>query len=259
MAIEIQDLKLLIELRRKYPQGEKLCILGDCHFYFKNNILFKMSHYNNTDCFNYSSNATIESFGKALGFKTVETIDIFGKPTHKLDLQKSLPIKLFSKFDWIIDSGTLYWCFDIASVWKNILLLLKKKGFIFHTSSLTGYFGRGYYSFQPRLFTDFYKQNGFQIITLGYRVRPAHIIHNKHYLLSLLYLLIRKIRGIEKKLEWQLFSPENIYLKSASRLDMKFQKITYIPEPDIIPNSALLLCFAQRLKKTVFKIPLLID
>lgn len=255
MAIEKKDLKMLAELRKRYPNGEDLCILGDCHFHFNNKELHEMCNIKKSDSSNLSR-ADLNSFKSAMNFKRVETLDMEGLPTVKLDLQKPIPKDLENRFDWIIDAGTLFWCFDIASVWKNILSMLKEDGFVFHINAMSGYFGRGYYSFQPHLFTDFYSQNGFEIITLAFRLRPPHILIRNNPIVSKLKKVFHEITGLEKKLDWQIISPKDIFLNKSGRFEMKFADSMTDIEPDMIPNNAIVGCFARRIKKVPFTSPL---
>ncbi|KKU92400.1 MAG: hypothetical protein UY21_C0001G0023 [Microgenomates group bacterium GW2011_GWA1_48_10] len=234
MALEKQDLTLLLRLRKQYPEGKNLCILGDCTFHFTDETL-------NRKCGikfkGQAKQTTLKSFSQAYGFETAVTIDIDGNPTLKFDLQKKLPRNLIGKFDWVIDAGTLFWCFDIAGIWENILLLLKPHGCVFHIDALTGYFGRGYYSLHPRLFSDFYSQNGLKIITFAYRLRPPS-----------LNIIEKRFR----RLEWQPFPPSHMFLKNADKFNMEFSDKN-TTDPSIVPNDAVLACFAVRAKKVPFQ------
>lgn len=257
MAIEKKDLKLLLELRKKHPEGESLAILGDCYFHFNIGELQEMGGVKiKSKDSEPKLKVDLKMFAEVLGFKEAETFDISGSPTRKIDLQKSIPEEFKNRFDWVIDAGTLYWCFDIASVWKNILSMLKKDGCVFHLSALSGYFGRGYYSFQPRMFADFYSQNGFEVLMMAYRLRPPHILYNKSVTWYRIRKIIGKIISLEKKLEWQKISLKNIFLKNAGRFNMEFSSFPTRPEPDMIPNNVLVGCFAKRIKKVPFTCPI---
>ena len=255
MALEKKDLKLLAELRKCYPNGDDLCILGDCHFHFNNEELHEICGIKKNNSDNLLR-TDLDSLKSAMNFKKAETLDIEGSPTIKLDLQNPIPKDLENRFDWIIDAGTLFWCFDIASVWKNILSMLKEDGCVFHLNAMSGYFGRGYYSFQPHLFTDFYNQNGFEVITLAFRLRPPHILIKKRTLISKLKESFHNITGLEKKHDWQKIPQKYIFLNKAGRLEMKFSDSMAGIEPDMIPNNAIVGCFARRIKKVPFTSPI---
>lgn len=259
MAIEIEDLELLVKLRKKYPKGKRLCVLGDCFFYFSNRTLFKTCNKYH-DIYSYDKNrATIDTFKTALDFDEVETIDVSGKPTFKLDLSNPLPKNLKSRYDWVIDAGVLYWCFDIASVWKNIIELTKPKGYIFHISSFSGFFGRGYYSIQPRLFHDFYKANNFKIVYSAVRVRPPIIVNNSSVVMQAVIKIFKQLGLLKKKLQWQEYSPNSFYLKQSNFFSIKLSNVFKSPEPSVLPNNTLVSYFAFKEKKVTYKMPILTE
>ena len=113
MAIDSQDYALIYKYREKFPEGDSCAILGDC---------------------------SIWGDFKDLGFKRVDTFDILGNPTYKVDLNEPLDSKYLDKYDWVIDSGTLYCCFNPAMVLKNMTDMIKDKGCCLHTSNLCGWF-----------------------------------------------------------------------------------------------------------------------
>jgi len=139
------DLELLLEHRKKYPFGNKCAILGNCTFWFDKG----------------SNEDQKEKFKQLMKFDTVDTFDINGEPTYKLDLQEQLPEELFDKYDWVIDVGTLFCIFDIASAWKNMFYMAKQECCIIHFTSLVGNFGRGFYNLSPSVLNELYDTNGF--------------------------------------------------------------------------------------------------
>ena len=208
MAIEPEDLNLIRKLRSDNPDGNSCAILGDC---------------------NISGYTSLDQFGNDLDFEKVHTFDVVGNPTHKINLNEDIPENLRDSYDWVIDSGTLYCCFDIATVWKNILGLLTRQGKILHTSNISGFYGRGFYSLSPALFRDFYKANGFNILYSATKTRLAKV--------------------------WQEYSPDDTYLRSSSpnSLDFQGQAGEY---HSTIPNDALMACFAERVETKQFTKPL---
>ncbi len=135
--------------------GRSVAILGDCRFI--------------TSWATGDNAIDLEHFRKVLGIARIETLDIGGAPTIRMDLHEPLPRDLQGQFDVVIDAGTVHCCFDVARVLENCLGLLKDGGTIFHLSALTGFMGRAYYCFNPLLFKDFYAANGFTPITCEYR------------------------------------------------------------------------------------------
>ena len=251
MALETADLPVLHELRSKFPGGSRLGILGNCEFHFDNETLhrwFPGDCQSNTE---KGKNVSAAIFGRALGFSCAETLDIAGSPTHRVDLQLPLPNELRSRYDWIIDAGTMFWCFDVAAVWRNVLDMLVDDGCVMHVDALTGYFGRGYYAMQPRVFRDFYRQNGFDVVTLGVRPRPTSIGIRHRF-------LARVQRLFGNRFGWRLMGQDAIYLQKSSRWSIEFAETLPLTangtaiEPQVVPNNAIVLCFAHRRTRLPF-------
>ena len=208
MAIKDSDFAMFKFYREKFPEGDTLAILGDCSFHMAGGE---------------------KAFKKGLGFTTVDTFDINGNPTYKVDLNEPLDEKLFSKYDWIIDSGTLYCCFNVPMVLKNMLSLLKDSGCCVHTSNLVGFFGRGYYSLSPALFKEFYEANQFVIEGLGTKTK----------------------RGPG----WVSLASKGTYLYEATSDYLNFSTKAS-PYIESIPNDVLLYCVARRTKRVDYAQPI---
>ena len=110
--------------------------------------------------------------------------------------------------------------------------MLAPGGSIFHQSALTGFFGRGYYSFQPRLFTDFYPQNGFEVLWLGYRLRP-----NAR---GLRYAALDRLG----KLDWRTIANKRPFEEAAPAFGAS-----------TVPNNAIVGCLARNVHAVPFTVP----
>ena len=211
MGFETPDIELFLNLRKLLSKnsGDSCAILGDCHFYYGD---------------------TLQQFKDRCGFSTVETFDINGNPTHKLNLQEPLPEDFHGKYDWVVDAGTLYCCFDISAVLKNMMLMLADSGAVFHTSNLVGHFGRGFYAFSPSFFNEFYKANGFQNRTCFYRTKTSG--------------------G-----PWRIIPTDHNYLTSASRDALSFQDTSCVYK-DMIPCESLIGYAARRNQRKEFTRPI---
>ena len=201
MAIVKEDYDLIREFKARHNKGSSCAILGDCR---------------------------ITGDLKDLGFDVVDTFDILGNPTHKVDLNKPLEAEHLGKYDWVIDSGTLYCCFNPAMVLQNITNMLKDTGYCLHTSNLCGWFGRGFYSVSPSLYKEFYELNNFKIEGMGTKTKASN--------------------------RWDSINRKGTYLSYASTDSMQFSEE---PSPYIsgIPNDTLLYCFVSRETKVPFKQP----
>tara|TARA_Y100001938_G_scaffold69745_1_gene96712 strand:+ start:3528 stop:4193 length:666 start_codon:yes stop_codon:yes gene_type:complete len=211
MGFEAPDIELFLKMRKllKQTPNDSCAILGDCHFYYGDNL---------------------EQFKNRCGFSTVETFDINGNPTHKLNLQEPIPKDFHGKYDWVVDAGTLYCCFDVSAVLKNMMLMLSDSGTVFHTSNLVGHFGRGFYAFSPSFFNEFYEANGFQNRTCFYRTKTSG--------------------G-----PWRIIPTDHNYLTSASGDSLEFQDSSCVYK-DMIPCESLIGYAARRSHRKEFTRPI---
>lgn len=238
MGLEIYDFDKIKSLRIKIDNiynkksGGRAAVLGDC-----------VCHFSEKDI-GFSScdrRATIDQVASCLGFKEVDTFDIFGSPDVRLDLHEDIPEKHVMRYDWVIDAGTLFCCFDPFSAWKSSLNLLKDNGIIFHLSGLSGYIGRSYFSFHPNLFVDAYKGNNFDIIELGSRVKPRHITFFER-----LKNKVKRNLGIQQNLSWVTIDQDAPYVAGYGREGLLFQKEPNPSEPNNLPNNSLIMCVAKK-------------
>lgn len=255
MALEIHDVRKLVELRALYPDGTSCLILGDCFFHFSRGQLAGL-------CGDRSAVASTEAvqladIAAALRFDTVETVDLFGDPTIRFDLQSNdIPGRWLQQFDWVIDAGTLYCCFNISNVLQNVLRFLKPSGAVFHLGSLVGHLGRGYYSLSPMLFADFYEQNGFEIVQMGVRVKPRHVDRERRPMRSLIRRIERRLglnRTLDRPRGWRLIGRRDFFVASAAADALEFTDSHQLGEPDVLPNNAMIMCFARRERVVPFR------
>lgn len=236
MGIDVGFLERIAEIGRRlglFP-GCSVLILGDCKFYTP------WSCENNREDLSY--------FKELFGLLRAETIDVAGSPSIRLDLQKPLPSELSNQFDLIIDAGTLFWCFDVAAVLENCLSMMKDRGTIIHLCALTGHFGRGYYNIHPKLFRDFYVQNGFEILSTEVRVHKQ----------------MNRLANFQRKFwDWRGRSvgsyvpigKDALFLKNANFVSMEFTNEVAAQAP-MLPNDALFLCAATREQRLAFVRPI---
>ena len=123
-------------------------------------------------------------FFNALGFSKVESIDFsdWESPTYVHDLNLPVPASLHSKYDLIIDAGTIEHIFNIPECLKNLHLMLKPGGIIIHSSPANNHVDHGFYVFSPQLFFDYYSVNGYEILDskiyeyeVEHSIRPTKI------------------------------------------------------------------------------------
>lgn len=208
MSIEIADFELIRHVRKLEQKPAVCAILGDCKHHYP---------------------ASRTEFANETKFETIDTFDVNGNPTHLVDLNNDIPEEFHNKYDWVIDSGTLYCCFDVATVFKNIMKMVKVGGYVFHTGNLTGFYGRGYYSLSPALYSEIYPINGFEVKLIG-----THTKKNRN--------------------RWQIMKPGNTYLQSADENELIFtsESSPFIP---MIPNDSMICCLAKKVEEKRFTRP----
>jgi hypothetical protein len=208
MSIEIADFELIRHVRKLEQKPAVCAILGDCKHHYP---------------------ASRTEFANETKFETIDTFDVNGDPTHLVDLNNDIPEEFHNKYDWVIDSGTLYCCFDVATVFKNIMKMVKVGGYVFHTGNLTGFYGRGYYSLSPALYSEIYPINGFEVKLIG-----THTKKNRN--------------------RWQIMKPGNTYLQSADENELIFtsESSPFIP---MIPNDSMICCLAKKVEEKCFTRP----
>lgn len=77
------------------------------------------------------------------------------------DLNQPLPDRLASRFDLVLDSGTLEHVFDVRTALINANRMVKPGGRVIHMTPCNNYANHGFYQFSPTLLIDYYEANGF--------------------------------------------------------------------------------------------------
>ncbi|HMH64797.1 MAG TPA: hypothetical protein VK515_04385, partial [Rhizomicrobium sp.] len=235
MSIDAQTFVELLRAREAFAARDvplTAVILGDCAFA--------------TEWATGDNRRDLAEFASRMNLSRVETLDVAGNPTVRTDITAPLPPALEGAFDLVLDIGTLYWCFDVAAGWRNCFALLKPRGLIVHHSAMTGYFGRGYYTFQPRLFRDLYRSSGFREITIKTRARKFFEGSS----------LLRRVllRLSPPSLAFREVGADAIFVNAADWRGFRFGP-TVGPEAPMLPNDAEILCIARRDTTNAFTPP----
>lgn len=117
-----------------------------------------------------------EDFFRAMGARTVDAIDASGFEGASLihDLNDPLPAAWRSRFDAVVDSGTIEHVFNAPMAFRNAMDALKVGGRFFAMLPANNYCGHGFYQFSAELFFRiFSEQNGFALQRLF--VAPAWV------------------------------------------------------------------------------------
>lgn len=99
-----------------------------------------------------------------LGASAVDSLDMspYEGATYSHDLNLPVPKSLISKYDTVLDLGTLEHIFDINQALSNVSDLCKVGGQILHVLPADNFCGHGFWQFSPELFSALYSTgNGF--------------------------------------------------------------------------------------------------
>lgn len=81
------------------------------------------------------------------------------------DLNEPLAPELVGAFDFVIDSGTMEHCFNVAQAVANVAKAVRVGGIVHHGNPLI-MINHGFYNFSPAFYYDFYRANGFEMIDM---------------------------------------------------------------------------------------------
>ncbi len=172
----------ILEEHRERPFGGDLLLLGQADVYFsqeqflrmartaraplKPDIALRPSHVPVFATKGYISGETVF---EQLGFSSISVLDVstFEGADIQFDLNAEAPPEAqMSRFDAIIDHGTLEHVFHVPNALRNLYLMLRTGGRMIHSAPSGNFFDHGFYMLQPTLFLDFYGANGWEILSL---------------------------------------------------------------------------------------------
>ena len=238
MGIEYENMRSILRvLKREMPNPDgNLLILGDAYIHFNSQSLQMMAKEMEFSLKEIPWELTPLTLGKSLGFIKVDTLDINGMATITLDLQMQLPHELIEKYDFVMDAGVLFWCFEPGVVLKNIFRLIKKNGLIFHITAVSGFFGRGYYNIHPRLLEDFYLLNGCSYLEATYQTKVRLNVIQKIF--DKAARLLRFKQEMSNRISYCNL-PGEVYVHATKHNGIKFARELAMPEPEEIPNNVV--------------------
>ncbi|CAM8386593.1 hypothetical protein MCEET85_00851 [Candidatus Methylopumilus planktonicus] len=182
MGLILTDAEIIIkELIKAKPKTHKLLFLGDVKILFSQqeflNLTNKLGFSAKHKALEMNEEFSAHSFGNSLGFSVVNTLDINGKADYKIDITKKIPQHFIGKYDFIIDCGVLFYCFNPGMALCNLARITSKNGRVIHITAITGHYGRGLYCIHPFTLINFYKKNNFEHVSSYYRKKTdLHLI-----------------------------------------------------------------------------------
>lgn len=175
-------LALVLQQREKVG-GDVLCIgAPETHFSWEwiQESLFPWLKKTNLNLFdfslpiqlrsNLSKSVPFKEFFLIWGLESVKVLDLDGYEgaDHLFDLNESeCPSNLHSKFDLIVDGGSLEHCFNLPNALNSLNLMLRNNGIIFHTNPANKMLDHGFFQISPTLYSDYYQAAHFDLLYGG--------------------------------------------------------------------------------------------
>lgn len=110
-----------------------------------------------------------DSLFVALGFDSLTRLDYanYEGVEELLDLnQARTPASLAARFDAVLNFGTLEHVYHVPHAMAHLARMTKPGGRILHLAPASNHVDHGFYSFSPAFFTDFARQNRFELNAL---------------------------------------------------------------------------------------------
>ena len=141
---------------------------------FKNNI---KSWTNKKKIKNISCKALL----KIMGADKVEALDISDYEEADIIHNQNEPIDnlFFSKYDLVLDQGSLEHIFDVPTALQNLSNMVKVGGTLGIAVPASNFIDHGFYSFSPTLFIDFFDANNFTDTRVYLREGSPRIYNRK--------------------------------------------------------------------------------
>ncbi len=109
-------------------------------------------------------------FLRTIGYGPYTCIDVndrYGAVQMDLNLELAIAHGFTDTFDVVTNNGTGEHVFDQASVFRNMHKLAKLGGLFLHVLPFHNYTNHGFYNFQPVLFHDLARANGYELLKLS--------------------------------------------------------------------------------------------
>ena len=140
MALTDNLLKILDHVA--YGYSGKALTLGIQELLLSDDYKKKLDKKLKKNFFNFSADSIL----KNLGFSKIDTLEYPGMDDAviSLDLNKKLPKKYHSRYDFIFDLGFMEHVYNVPEMMKSLQLLLKPNGKIVHFNPCQGTMNRGF-------------------------------------------------------------------------------------------------------------------
>ena len=167
MGVSSTEVRALCALKRSGELGDEILSLGRPEIYIPKHQLKALAMaydlgWSDADIAEVSSETYAEPLLKLLGFRTIRSLDISAYQEADIihDLNLPIPKHLEATTSFLYGNGTIEHIFDIATVLKNIVRLVKVGGTAFILTPANGQCGHGFYQFSPEFFITSSRQMG---------------------------------------------------------------------------------------------------
>jgi hypothetical protein len=136
---------------------------------------------------------------RARGVQTVDVLDWFdSRATLRLDMNLPVAAELHNHYRLFIDMGCLEHVFDTRQCIENCLRMVAPGGHYLLCTPVSGWFGHGFHTFDPKGLALALTLNGFDIVYQRYTTRGEGRIVQKPTGDTLIWLVGRKLRPINE-------------------------------------------------------------
>jgi hypothetical protein len=170
MGLNVNGTKLLLHLHKQGLNFGKVLMIGRQRL-----NVSKLSLQRNFDKFNLKESAAevkkknggySEPFFELMGASSVDSLDIsdYEQSTILHDMNQPIDGSLKSRFNTVIDSGSLEHVFNFPVAIRNCMEMVAVGGHYISLTPTNNFLGHGFYQFSPELFYRvFSSTNGFEI------------------------------------------------------------------------------------------------
>ena len=135
-------------------------------------------------------------FFQSVGYTEIYSLDVENSDYENRivhNLNDPIPNALRSRFDLVVDGGTVEHVFDIKVALSSVHTMLRPLGTIIHLAVMNNFINHGFYQFSPTLFFSVYRTNGYKNFSFdvtknrkiinanGKRVETSHIYSSEPF------------------------------------------------------------------------------
>ncbi len=170
MGLSIHSIKLLFEAKEAGVSFARTLTLGkqsfSCHTLFLEELIHKYGYSTDRATLGNTTRFTTADFFRMLGAQEVLALDNSQYEGAELvhDMNAPIPDELRSRFDAVLDGGTLEHIFNFPVAVKNCMDMVRLNGHLLLITPINNYCGHGFYQFSPELlFRTLCRENGYSV------------------------------------------------------------------------------------------------